>query len=75
MREIDLFALVLAVQSLPFLASVALAALEGSRVNDFAFWHGLEARLGQMLTRRPAVPQSAGARPAVPADKQIEPAQ
>ena len=35
-REIDLFALVLVVQSLPFLASVALAALEGTRVNDFA---------------------------------------
>ena len=61
-REIDLFALALAIQSLPFLASVALAVLEGSRVNDFAFWHGLEARLGQMLTRRPADAEGAGAR-------------
>ena len=74
-REIDLFALALAVQSLPFLASVALAALEGSRVNDFAFWHGLEARLGQMLTRRPAVIAKVPAPAAVPADKQVEPAQ
>ena len=73
-REIDLFALALAIQSLPFLASVALAVLEGSRVNDFAFWHGLEARLGQMLTRRPAARQGSGAR-AVSAEKQIEPAQ
>src|SRR4029079_2262580 len=40
-REIDLFALALTVQSLPFLASVALAALECSRANDLAFWHGL----------------------------------
>jgi exo-beta-1,3-glucanase (GH17 family)/cellulose synthase/poly-beta-1,6-N-acetylglucosamine synthase-like glycosyltransferase len=73
-REIDLFALALAIQSLPFLASVALATLEGSRINDFAFWHGLEARLGQALSRRPAaakVPAPA----VVPADKQIEPAQ
>jgi hypothetical protein len=72
-REIDLFALALAIQSLPFLASVALAALEGSRVNDFAFWHGLEARLGQMLTRRPAVSKTPA--PAPVAEKQIEPAQ
>ena len=44
-REIDLFALVLVVQSLPFLASVALATLEGTRANDFAFWRGLESPL------------------------------
>jgi exo-beta-1,3-glucanase (GH17 family)/cellulose synthase/poly-beta-1,6-N-acetylglucosamine synthase-like glycosyltransferase len=73
-REIDLFALALAIQSLPFLASVALAALEGSRANEFAFWHGLEARLGQILTRRPAATKAA-APATVPADKQIEPAQ
>ena len=75
-REIDLFALALAVQSLPFLASVALAALEGSRLNNFAFWHGLEARLGQMLTRRPAATTTpAPTVAAVPVDKQVEPAQ
>ena len=73
-REIDLFALALAVQSLPFLASVALAALEGSRANDFAFWHGLEGRLGQMLARRAGGAQGAGRRPRS-ADKQVEPAQ
>ena len=75
-REIDLFALALVVQSLPFLASVALAALEGSRVNDFAFWQ---------RPRRPARPDAhrAGRRrrqgrrrpPPVAADKQIEPVQ
>jgi hypothetical protein len=72
-REIDLFALALAIQSLPFLASVALAVLESSRVNDFAFWRGLEVRLGQMLTRRPADAKVAA--PAPVAEKQIEPAQ
>jgi len=75
-REIDLFALALAVQSLPFLASVALAVLEGSRLNNFAFWHGLEARLGQMLTRRPAATTTpAPMVAAVPTDKHVEPAQ
>jgi len=73
-REIDLFALALAIQSLPFLASVGLAALEGSRLNDFAFWHGLEGRIGQMLTRRRAS-SDASAPAAVSVDKQIETAQ
>ncbi|MCX7314980.1 MAG: glycosyltransferase [Alphaproteobacteria bacterium] len=72
-REIDLFALALAVQSLPFLAAVALAVLESSQVNEFAFWNGLEARVGRMLTRRPAVPQVSVPTPV--AEKQIEPAQ
>ena len=75
-REIDLFALALAVQSLPFLASVALAVLESSRLNNFAYWHGLEARLGQMLTRRPAATTTPAPTVAtVPVDKQVEPAQ
>jgi hypothetical protein len=54
-REIDLFALVLVVQSLPFAASVALAALDGSRANDFAFWRSLEARLAARLPHRGAI--------------------
>ena len=81
-REIDLFALALVVQSLPFLASVALAVLEGSRVNDFAFWRRLETRLGELVTRRPAVakapapaPVAKAPAPAPVADKQVEPAQ
>jgi hypothetical protein len=75
-REIDLFALALGIQSLPFLAAVALAVLEGSRLNNFAFWQGLEARLGQMLTRRPAETTiSAPPVTVVSADKQVEPVQ
>jgi hypothetical protein len=82
-REIDLFAVALLVQSLPFLASVALAGLEGTRANDFAFWQGVEARLGHVLTRRRAVAAAAPVVPVVPvvpvpgvaADNHAEPVQ
>jgi exo-beta-1,3-glucanase (GH17 family)/cellulose synthase/poly-beta-1,6-N-acetylglucosamine synthase-like glycosyltransferase len=43
-REINIFAVVLLVQSLPFLAAVAMSLLEGSRLNSFAYWQALEAR-------------------------------
>jgi cellulose synthase/poly-beta-1,6-N-acetylglucosamine synthase-like glycosyltransferase len=49
--EINIFALVLAVQSLPFLAAVGMAALEGSRFNEFAYWRGIEAKIGSVLPR------------------------
>jgi hypothetical protein len=42
-REIYIFALVLVVQSLPFLAAVAIAGLENSRFNSFAYWRGFKA--------------------------------
>jgi cellulose synthase/poly-beta-1,6-N-acetylglucosamine synthase-like glycosyltransferase len=76
-REINLFAIALTVQSLPFVASVSLALLECSRANDFAFWQGLEARLGQALTRRRAISHApAQAVPVVvPAENRIEPVQ
>jgi hypothetical protein len=45
--------------------------LEGSRVNDFAFWRGIETRLASLLPRRQAIPKTAP----IPADKRIEPAQ
>jgi hypothetical protein len=44
-REINIFAAVLVVQSLPFLSAVTIALLEGSRMNEIAFWQRLEARL------------------------------
>ena len=70
-REINLFALVLAVQSLPFLSAVALAALEASRVNDFASWRALEARLTGLLPQRgPNVEAPAAAT----VEKRVEPA-
>ena len=75
-REIDLFALALVVQSLPFLASVALATLESTPANDFAFWRSLETRLGQLAMRRPSAPTIPAPAPVVVvAEKQIETAQ
>jgi exo-beta-1,3-glucanase (GH17 family)/cellulose synthase/poly-beta-1,6-N-acetylglucosamine synthase-like glycosyltransferase len=65
-REIYLFAGVLVLQSLPFLSAVAIAALEGSRVNDFAFWRTVEARLGEVLPRRTNV------KAPTPAEKRVE---
>jgi cellulose synthase/poly-beta-1,6-N-acetylglucosamine synthase-like glycosyltransferase len=48
-REINIFAAVLVVQSLPFLAAVALALVEGSRFNDFAYWRTVEAKVAENL--------------------------
>ena len=61
--EINIFALVLVVQSLPFVAAVTIAALEGSRFNEFAFWRAIEARIATALTRPAA---RAGEQPSVP---------
>src|SRR5215468_10840954 len=44
-REINIFAVVLVVQSLPFVAAVVLAVVERTRLNDFAYWRSLEARV------------------------------
>jgi cellulose synthase/poly-beta-1,6-N-acetylglucosamine synthase-like glycosyltransferase/exo-beta-1,3-glucanase (GH17 family) len=63
-REINVFAAVLVIQSLPFLSAAALAALETSRANDFAFWRALGVRLADVLPRRTAVAPA-------PADKRI----
>jgi hypothetical protein len=48
-REINLFAAVLVVQSLPFLAAIALALVEGSRFNEFAYWRSVEAKVAENL--------------------------
>ena len=52
-RELNWFAAVLVVQSLPFLSAVAVAGLERSRLNSFATWRRLETRLAELLLRRP----------------------
>ncbi len=44
-REINIFAAVLVVQSLPFLAATTMALLEMSRFNEFAYWADLKLRL------------------------------
>ncbi len=52
-REINIFAAVLVVQSLPFIAAAGLALLERTPLNDFATWRALEARLGELVAGRP----------------------
>jgi hypothetical protein len=73
-REVNIFAAVLVVQSLPFLCAVAMAAIEGTRFNSFAHWRSLEARFAELLPRPRR--QAAVTAPApAPADKRIEAAQ
>ncbi|MCC6776174.1 MAG: glycosyltransferase [Hyphomicrobiales bacterium] len=69
-REVNIFAVVLVLQSLPFLAAVAIAAIEGSRFNSFAFWQSLEAKLARTLPRT-----TTDAPVQLKAEKQIETAQ
>ncbi len=54
-REIYVFSFVLVLQSLPFLSAVAMAALDGSPFNDFAWWRRLETRLIELVPRRNAM--------------------
>ena len=71
-REVDIFALVLVVQSLPFLAAVVIATIEGSRFNSFAYWRRVEAKVAGTLPQPVAVAESPAQ---LPADKRIEAAQ
>jgi exo-beta-1,3-glucanase (GH17 family)/cellulose synthase/poly-beta-1,6-N-acetylglucosamine synthase-like glycosyltransferase len=57
-HEVNIFALVLVVQSLPFLAAVAIAALESSRVNEFAYWRSVEAKVAAQLPQPAAVAEA-----------------
>jgi exo-beta-1,3-glucanase (GH17 family)/cellulose synthase/poly-beta-1,6-N-acetylglucosamine synthase-like glycosyltransferase len=79
--EIYIFAVVLVVQSLPFLSAAALAGLEGRNVNDFAFWTGTRTKLAALLQRQPEIAAQAPAtianaiaevQAAAPAEKQPE---
>jgi len=51
--EIYIFAGVLLLQSLPFLAAVAIALLENSRVNAFTFWRETGIRTAELIGLRP----------------------
>jgi len=70
-REINIFAVVLVVQSLPFLAAVAVALLEGTRLNSFAFWRGIEARVLELLPR-PKVIEAITEPTRLPAENRVE---
>jgi exo-beta-1,3-glucanase (GH17 family)/cellulose synthase/poly-beta-1,6-N-acetylglucosamine synthase-like glycosyltransferase len=52
-REIYVFAAVLALESLPFLSAVAIAILENSRVNEFSFWRSTGIRTAELIGLRP----------------------
>ena len=69
--ELNIFAAVLVVQSLPFIAAVAIAALEGSRFNEFAYWRRVEAKVAETLPR-PAVAEAPAQ---VPVENRVEAAQ
>jgi len=60
-REIYVFALVLVLESLPFLSAVAIALLENSRLNAFAFWRNTGIRTAELIGLRPvALPTVVG---------------
>ena len=69
--ELNIFAAVLVVQSLPFIAAVAIAALEGSRFNEFAYWRRVEAKVAETLPR-PAVAEAPAQ---IPVENRVEAAQ
>jgi exo-beta-1,3-glucanase (GH17 family)/cellulose synthase/poly-beta-1,6-N-acetylglucosamine synthase-like glycosyltransferase len=70
--ELNIFAAVLVVQSLPFVAAVAIAALEGSSFNEFAYWRRVETKVVETLPRPTT---EAPAQVQVPSENRIEAAQ
>jgi cellulose synthase/poly-beta-1,6-N-acetylglucosamine synthase-like glycosyltransferase/exo-beta-1,3-glucanase (GH17 family) len=62
-REIYIFAGVLVLESLPFLAAVAIAILESSRINSFKFWHDTGVRTAELIGLRPVALPSVTAPP------------
>jgi exo-beta-1,3-glucanase (GH17 family)/glycosyltransferase involved in cell wall biosynthesis len=73
-HEINIFALVLVVQSLPFIAAVILATIEGTRLNAFAYWRGVEAKAAALLPQL-SQQQVIAEPPKLPAENRIEAAQ
>lgn len=71
-REIYVFAAVLVLESLPFLSAVAIALLENSRLNSFAFWRNTGIRTAELIGLRPvAMPTVVGT--SQPAASEIHP--
>jgi exo-beta-1,3-glucanase (GH17 family)/cellulose synthase/poly-beta-1,6-N-acetylglucosamine synthase-like glycosyltransferase len=71
--EIYIFAAVLVLESLPFLSAVAIAILENSRINDFAFWRNSRIRTAELIGLRPvAMPTAISAPQPVPSEIQRE---
>jgi exo-beta-1,3-glucanase (GH17 family)/cellulose synthase/poly-beta-1,6-N-acetylglucosamine synthase-like glycosyltransferase len=68
-REIYIFADVLVIQSLPFLAAVGLAMFERTRLNEFATWAAIETRVADMLPKRATAAIEVAASVPAPAPK------
>src|SRR5215213_5927985 len=68
-RELNSFAGVLVVQSLPFIAAVAMGLIEGSRFNEFAYWRSVEAKVADTLPRPATVPMTEAPAP-IPASQE-----
>jgi hypothetical protein len=62
------------VQSLPFIAAVILATIEGTRFNAFAYWRGVEAKAVALLPQLQQQ-QVIAEPPKLPAENRIEAAQ
>ncbi|ABD07562.1 Glycosyl transferase, family 2 [Rhodopseudomonas palustris HaA2] len=65
-HEIYIFAGVLVLQSLPFLAAVAIAILENSRINSFQWWTDTRIRTAELIGLRPVTLP-----PAIPARQKV----
>ncbi|MGQ3675762.1 glycosyltransferase [Xanthobacter sp. TB0139] len=50
-REINLYAMALMVQSLPYVAAALIGLFEPSRLNDYAFWRAVHAKIAPFLPR------------------------
>ncbi|MEP7029864.1 MAG: glycosyltransferase [Pseudolabrys sp.] len=70
-REINIFAGVLVIQSLPFIAAVVLAVIERTKFNEFATWRAIDARVDALMGRTPAVPNAVAAPATVPVQVQV----
>ena len=63
----------LVLQSLPFLAAVAIAILELSRINSFQFWRDSAIRTAELIGLRPvALPTPVGTVQPVPSEVRRE---
>jgi len=70
-REIYIFALVLAVQSLPFVSALVIALIEGTRFNSLAYWRGIEAKAADLIPQAKVIAEPGE----LPAENRIEAAQ
>ncbi len=72
-REIYIFAAVLVLESLPFLSAVAIAILESSRINSFAFWRNSAVRTAELIGLRPVTLPNVAPSPPVTSEVHRDP--